>query len=49
MEIIELNKSGIMFSALKLLSRGKQHVEARSLQLALRQKRNDLTIIKNAF
>ena len=38
-----------MFSALKLSTLAKKHVEIKSLQLALKQKRNDLTIIKIAF
>ena len=49
MEIEELRKSGKRFLALKLSTLAKKHVEITSLQLALKQKRNDLTIIKIAF
>ena len=49
MEIGELSKSGKRFSALKLSTLAKKLVEIRSLQLALKQKRNDLTIIKIPF
>ena len=49
MEIGELSKSGNRFSALKLSTIAKKHVEMRSLHLALKRERNDLTIIKTAF
>ena len=49
MEIGELSNSGNRFSALKLSTLAKKHVEMRSLQLALKLERNDLTIIKIAF
>ena len=49
MEIGELSKSGNRFSALKLSTIAKKHVEMRSLHLALKWERNDLTIIKTAF
>ena len=49
METGELSKSGNRFAALKLSTLAKKHVEITSLQLALKQKRNDLTIIKIAF
>ena len=50
MEIIDLSKSGNRFSALKLSTLAKKkHVEMRSLHLALKRERNDLTIIKTAF
>ena len=49
MEIGELSKSGKRFSALKLSTLAKKHVEMRSLHLALKLQRNDLTIIKISF
>ena len=50
MEIGDLSKSGNRFSALKLSTLAKKkHVEMRSLHLALKRERNDLTIIKTAF
>ena len=49
MEIGELRKSGNRFSVLKLSTLAKKHVEMRSLHLALKWERNDLTIIKTAF
>ena len=49
MEIGELSKSGKKFSALKLPTLAKKHVEMRSLHLALKLERNDLRIIKIAF
>ena len=49
MEIGELSKSGKRFSALKLSTLAKKHVEMRSLLLALKLERNDLRIIKIAF
>ena len=49
MEIGELSKSAKRFSALKLSTLAKKHVEMRSLHLALKLQRNDLTIIKISF
>ena len=49
MEIGDLSKSENRFSALKLSTLAKKHVEMRSFHLALKRERNDLTIIKTAF